>query len=249
MVRGQYTAATGMMLQRRMMEVITNNIVNAETTGYKKDIVVSRTFDDVLIERINDGRSSGQAVGPLNFGTRVDLVHTDFTQGNLETTDNITDIAMVGDAYFVVETAQGERYTRNSAWSVNSEGYLVDGDGNYLLSNRGRTYVGTQGQFGIDYSGNVTVQGNYAGTLRAVGFEDTTQLRKIGNNLIDALGQPIETTEYEIRQGFIESSNVEIAREMVDMMTVYRVYETNQRMLTMIDEIVGKAVNDIGRLR
>lgn len=250
MVRGFYTAGTGMMLQRRNMEVVTNNIVNAETNGFKKDVVVSRSFDDVLIERIRDQTPRSQsAVGPLNFGTRVDMLAIDYSQGNMEPTGNVSDIALVGDAFFVVQTPQGERYTRGSAWTVNANGYLTDGDGNFLLGSQGQVYVGTRAEFSVDNQGNVMVEGNPAGQIRVVRFEDNTQLRKMGHNLFESPVAPQEAVDYEVKQGYLENANVDIGREMVDMITVYRTYETNQRMLTMIDETVGKAVNDIGRLR
>jgi len=254
MVRGFYIAGTGMMLQRRQMEIVTNNIVNAETTGYKKDIVVSRTFDDVLIERIQDRpptlQNSYNRVGPLNFGTRVDTLHVDFAQGNLEQTDNPGDIALAGGGFFAVQTPQGLRYTRNSAWGVNSDGYLVNSDGHFLMGQNGPLNVGSSGDFSISQRGQVIAGGVWTDNVRVVDFADRSQLRKIGHNLYDTEAAPVELQgDYEVLQGFLESSNVEIAREMVDMITTYRTYETNQRMLTMVDEIVGKAVNEIGRLR
>ena len=254
MVRGFYTAGTGMMLQRRQMEVVTNNIVNAETTGYKKDIVVSRTFDDVLIERIQDRGPTAQnnynRVGPLNFGTRIDTLHVDFKQGNLEQTDNPGDIALAGDGFFVVQTPEGLRYTRNSAWNVNSNGYLVNSDGHFLMGQNGPLNVGRGDDFTISQRGQVIAGGVWIDNVRVVDFEDRSQLRKIGHNLYDTEAAAQEAAgAYEVLQGFLENSNVEIAREMVDMITTYRTYESNQRMLTMVDEIVGKAVNEIGRLR
>lgn len=251
MFRGLYIAGTGMMLQRRRMETITNNIVNADTTGYKKDYLVSHTFDDVLIERINDSNIVAQnnLVGPLNFGTQVDQIYTDFNFGNVEDTGKSTDLFIAGDGFFVMMTSQGERYTRSGAFYVNSEGYLTDGEGNYLLGNTGPIGVGNS-DFSVNENGEVTVDDEVIGRIRLVSFQDNTTLRKEGGNLYSSNAQPVEGTENStIMQGALESSNVEIAREMVDMLTVYRAYETNQKMITMIDEINGKAVNEIGRLR
>jgi len=251
MVRGTYIAGTGMLLQRRRMENITNNIANADTTGYKKDHLVSHSFDAVLIERIKDTHVVGYSriVGPLNLGTQVDQLYVNFEQGGLEETGRSTDLALIGDAFFVMQTPEGERYTRNGAFYVDSTGYLADGEGNYLLGENGPIYVGGL-NFSVDIAGGVWVDDIFADRIRTASFADNGTLRKQGSNLYTALAAPeAQTQTYGIRQGFLELSNVDIAREMVDMLTVFRTYETNQRMLTMIDETVGKAVNEIGRLR
>jgi len=247
-----------MLLQRRLMENITNNISNADTTGYKKEHLVSHSFDEVLIKRINDPHVVGQTrianapnTGPLNFGTQIDQLYINFEEGILEGTERNTDIALVGDAFFVVGTPAGERYTRSGAFYIDVMGYLVDGEGNYLLGENGPVYVGGM-NFSVDVLGGVrTGDGNeYADRIRVVSFEDNGALRKQGSNLYFSMEAPqAAPNQYRMVQGFLEGSNVDIGREMVDMLTVFRTYETNQRMLTMIDETVGKAVSEIGRLR
>ena len=252
MVRGLYTAGTGMLLQRRRMETITNNITNAETTAYKKEFNVAHSFDEVMTRRINDTSSASMNrhfVGPLNLGTQVDQLYTNFEQGSLEVTDRPTDLALIGDAFFVVMTADGERYTKTGHFYLNDGGFLVDGEGNPLLGNNGPIYVGGL-NFAVDSGGNVFTEQGYADTIRVVSFADNETLRKQGSNLFFATVPPLaEANPYAIQQGFLEMSNVDIGREMVDMLAMYRAYETNQRMITMIDETVGRAVNDIGRLR
>jgi len=252
-----------MMLQRRLMENITNNVSNADTTGYKKEYLVSHSFDEVLIKRLNDPNIVGQtkiagqtwnagqlpAVGPLNFGTQIDQLYIDFAQGGLEGTERSTDMALLGDVFFVVSTPEGERYTRSGAFYIDELGYLTDGEGHFLLGENGPINAGGL-NFTVSLEGGVFVDGQLEDNIRVVSFGDDGALRKQGSNLYFALEEPeAETKPYTIRQGFLETSNVDIAREMVDMLTVFRTYETNQRMLTMIDETVGKAVNEIGRLR
>jgi len=235
------------------METITNNITNAETTAYKKEFNVAHSFDEVLTRRVNDTNNTmmnRRLVGPLNLGTQVDHLFTDFTQGSLEVTDRNTDLALIGDAFFVVMTADGERYTKTGHFYLNDGGFLVDGEGNPLLGNNGPIYVGGL-HFSVDSSGNVFgADGAYVDTIRVVSFADNETLRKQGSNLFFATEPPLPAANpYGIQQGFLEMSNVDIGREMVDMIAMYRAYETNQRMITMIDETVGRAVNDIGRLR
>jgi len=234
------------------METITNNITNAETTAYKKEFNVAHSFDEVMTRRINDTSSASMNrhfVGPLNLGTQVDQLYTNFEQGSLEVTDRPTDLALIGDAFFVVMTADGERYTKTGHFYLNDGGFLVDGEGNPLLGNNGPIYVGGL-NFAVDSGGNVFTEQGYADTIRVVSFADNETLRKQGSNLFFATVPPLaEANPYAIQQGFLEMSNVDIGREMVDMLAMYRAYETNQRMITMIDETVGRAVNDIGRLR
>lgn len=264
MVRGQYIAGTGMMLQRRMMETITNNITNVDTTGYKKENLVSHTFDAVMLQRMNDDDdaighaeivgarrvASAPLVGPMNYGTQIDQLYIDYSTGAFEETGRDTDMALVGDAFFVLETPEGERYTRAGAFLVDAANYLIDAEGNYVLGENGRVYVGSAA-FSVDGAGGVYIDGQYSDTLRVVSFDDNNTLRKQGGNLFFSAAAPAAAAagSYEVKQKFLENSNVDVGREMVDMISVYRAYETNQRMLTMIDEIVGKAVNDIGRIR
>ena len=251
MVRGLYISGTGMLLQRRRMETITNNIVNVETTAYKKEFNIAHTFNDVLTRRVNDRTSvlRGPQVGPLNLGTQVDHLYIDFTQGAMEGTERTTDLTLIGDAFFVVETADGERYTKTGHFYLNNEGFLIDGEGNYLLGNNGPINVGGL-DFRVDSQGNVFTEAGYVDTIRVVSFADNSQLRRQGSNLYYTLEEPqAAANPYSIAQGFLEMSNVDIGREMVDMLAMYRTYETNQRFITMIDETVGRAVNDIGRLR
>jgi len=274
MTRGLYIAGQGMLLQRRRMETITHNIANADTTGFKKDHFISHSFDDVLIRRINDhnvvrrpgvpggvnpdepaarpplvwaGRAPG--VGPLRLGVQVDHLYTDFQMGNLETTERPTDFALIGDAFFVVDTENGERYTKAGAFYLDNLGYIVDGNGNFLLGENGPINVGGL-DFRVDQQGNVWNEDGLVDTIRVVSFEDNTTLRREGLNLFFATEPPLpDPHEFRIAQGFIEMSNVDIGREMVDMIAMFRTYETNQRMLQMIDETIGRAVNEIGRLR
>ncbi len=252
MLRGLYSAATGMTVQRGKMDVLTNNVVNATTTGYKKDGLVSSSFEEVLIDRINDPYviNQGTGVGPYSFGTHIDEIHTDFTQGDLEFVVTQTSFALSGDGFFAVETPDDERYTRAGNFTVNAEGYLVTGEGHYVLGENGRIRVGA-GDFAVDLKGNITANGWAIDSMRLVRFENTNDLRKQGDSLYYSFSgeAPLAAENCTVRQGFLESSNVDVATEMVNMITVYRTYEASQKILTMTDETLGLAVNKIGSLR
>lgn len=253
MLRSLYTAATGMMTQRSKMDVITNNISNLETVGYKSENMISRSFADLMLERANDPAILNRAVtqvGPLNTGTHIDEIRTTFSQGNLESTGMQDDLSIQGDGFFVLATPQGLRYTRAGNFHVTGEGILVNADGHEVLDvNDQPIYVGS-GTFAVDAKGEITADGAPSTKIRVVQMQNPDALRKEGSGLYTAFGDAgiADATEgYALRQGEIELSNVDIARQTVDMLITYRAYETNQRMVTMIDESLGLAVNQIAK--
>jgi flagellar basal-body rod protein FlgF len=251
MVRGLYTAATGMTVQRNKMDILTNNIVNAETTGFKADTLITSTFDEVMLERRNDPAVNiygNYDVGGYSYGTHVDELVTDLDGGSLEDTGKSTDLAIIGEGFFVIETAAGERYTRSGNFTVNSDGYLVTEDGNYVLGENGRIHVGST-DFSVSPEGIVSGGAAEANAIRLVTFEDPGALRKEGNNLFTTYGEAaaIPANGAAIEQGAQESSNVVISDEMVDMISVYRKYEANQKIVNMTDSTIGLAVN-LGKL-
>jgi flagellar basal-body rod protein FlgF len=251
MVRGLYTAATGMMVQRDKMDVVTNNIVNAETTGFKSDTLQTSAFSAVMLKRINDPNISivGTDAGPYSFGTHVDELNTDFSDGTLEQTGRNTDLAISGNGFFVVETPAGERYTRSGNFTVDSQGYLTTADGNYVLGSNGRIFTGDD-QFSVAADGTVTGDKATTDQLRLVSFADTGNLRKQGNNLYYTYGgeQPQAAANCTVRQGMQENSNVSVADAMVDMLTLYRKYEACQKAVTTNDQTLDLAANKLGRL-
>jgi flagellar basal-body rod protein FlgF len=247
MLRGLYTAAGAMMAQRKRMDVLTNNLANLETPGFKKDYTVTRSFNDVLLSRLGDTNDAMnyQKIGNLTYGVHVDEVVTKFQQGPLESTGRTADMALDGDGYFVVETPKGLRYTRSGNFQVDGNGYLCTSEGYYVRGTAGRIQVGGQ-DFTVDTSGNVV---SPAGTSRLliVSFTDNKQLTKEGGNLYASTGTAGQSTA-QVRQGFLEASNVDMAQETVDMIEVQRNYEVNQRILNMFNESLQKTVNEVGKV-
>ncbi|MCL2002664.1 MAG: flagellar hook-basal body protein [Oscillospiraceae bacterium] len=272
MIRGLYTATTAMLAQSRRMDVIVNNLTNVETTGFKSDTMTTRSFRDMLISRIYDPSVYQYSqVGPLNLGVHVDQVFTTFATGSFEETRHPSDMAIVGEGFFVVDwfpkgldedaefdAEPEERYTRAGNFAIDGEGNLVTPNGYYVHGQGGvPIYIGTP-DFVVDNNGTIRVGDEIIDTLRIVVFEDPTVLRKQGDTLYNVFGtydeygdfepagEPVDI-EPEIRQGFLEASNVDIAREMVRMMETHRAYEINQRVINMFDETLRISVNDIAR--
>ncbi|OQA16109.1 MAG: Flagellar basal-body rod protein FlgG [Firmicutes bacterium ADurb.Bin356] len=249
MLRSLYLSATHMLVQRRKVDVITNNIANMDTAGYKADKLVSRSFKDMLLVQTGKPAAFG-SVGPLNTGVHIDELITSFKEGSLEPTGRTLDLAIAGDGFFAVSTLAGERYTRNGAFTLNSEGFLVTADGNRVLGTAGFIQLDSP-EFSIDELGNViNAEGETAGSLKLVHFEDKAGLSKLGDGLfINRSNQAAQAADgAKVFQGFLETSNTEAANEVFELMAASRTYETSQRVIRMLDDSLAKAVNEIGRV-
>jgi flagellar basal-body rod protein FlgG len=262
-----------MLANSRKMDVITNNLTNVETVGFKQDTMTTRSFQDMLISRIYDPSVyQYKQVGPLNLGIHVDQVFTEFSSGSLEETRHSTDMALVGEGFFVVEwfpkgytedeideleIEAEERYTRAGNFALDGEGFLVTPNGYYVLGEGGPIFIDTV-DFTVDRDGTVRVNDEVIDRIRVVRFEDNSVLRKQGDSLYNIYAERDEWGDLEpaaepediigdIRQRFLETSNVDIAREMVRMMETHRSYEINQRVINMFDETLRISVNDIAK--
>ncbi len=251
MLRSFYIAGTGMLAQRARMNILTNNIINIDTTGYKKDTTISRSFADLMIMAQKDPYllKTSSFIGNQNTGIHVDMIATVFSQGDLEQTGKATDLALEGQGFFVIQTPEGNRYTRDGGFHVGSDGCLVTNEGYYVSGYNGRIFIGSD-TFVVDTLGNVTVAGRLAGRLNIVGFDDLSALRKTGDNMYINYGnQPVRAAaDVRVMQGYLESSNVNMADEVVNMVEVNRAFGMNQQMLRIIDESLAKTVNEVGRV-
>ena len=189
-------------------------------------------------------------IGTMNGGIKVESIETDFTQGGLQATENQLDFALQGKGFFTVETPAGTRYTRDGSFKLNAENALVTAEGYPVIGTEGPVVI--EGvNVAVNEAGDILVDGELTNTLKISVFENNRDMRKIGEGLYTfAEGvEPIET-EFQgtLTQGYLENSNVDPVKEMVEMMTLFRNYESNQRMIRAYDESIGKAVNEVGRL-
>ncbi len=254
MFRGIYNALSGMNVQQARMDVISNNLANVNTNGYKSEQVLSKTFGEVLLSYRGPLAKGTANVGTTNLGTVVSQVPVNQAQGQLVSTEKLTDLALEGRGFFVVqrESADGQQlYTRNGSFSVNSEGYLITAQGDLVLGDSGPIKVGSE-EFTVDEDGRVSADGKQIAVLKVVGIDAAgqEQLQKVGENYFAAQGN-LETAEDKpkVRQGYIEKSNVDVVNEIVSLLSVQRSYEAGQKIIQAQDELLGKAVNQIGTLR
>lgn len=267
MFRGFYTAASGMMTQMRREQILTNNLSNVNTPGYKADRAAVRAFPHMLIERINDGTPPAESeVGPLATGVYVQETIPKFVQGDLKETGNRTDIALLqgnvpdpeGTLFFAVQNADGQvRYTRNGNFTIDARGRLVDNTGDFVLGTNGKPITVGDAQFKISSDGTVTDNGRAVGQIQIAYAANPLNLVKEGNGLfhVPAGSNPLPSAAgnagitYQLKQGFLERSNVDIEQSMVQLMDAFRSLQANQQVLKAYDQTMGLAVNKVGSLR
>ncbi|KXG76274.1 flagellar hook-basal body protein [Thermotalea metallivorans] len=357
MLRGLYTATSAMTTNNKKLDVVTNNIANINTTGYKKDLVVSETFPEVLIKKIKgsadmmitdffqgvevrqndnayevktkggffrtktlngisyekslnftvnpegylstyyrdqDGNIDASAgylvlgnrgpiyvgdgtleindrgqvlvngnivdnlvmmtppavIGTLNSGVRLDKIETNYEQGQLYETDNSLDFAIKGRGFFQVETPEGIRYTRDGSFKLNGANELVTDEGFRVFGTQGPIVI-RGAHVTVSESGDIMVDGERVNRMNLINITNLKDLRKEGNNLYRMEeGMEAETEPFrgQILQGFLEGSNVDAVKEMIEMITLFRNYESNQRMIKAYDDTLQKTVNEIGKV-
>ncbi|WP_130805754.1 flagellar hook-basal body protein [Senegalia massiliensis] len=356
MFRGMYISTTGMINSQHRMDTISNNLANTNTNGYKKDGVLSESFPEQLLRRINDNSTStikpfqgveltqngeeylletkgayfaidtpagtgyddkfkfrvtedgylktyyqdhdrniksdgenyllgkngriritgnnieidGQGnvfsggnlidaivtkphmnvIGTLGNGIRTDRVFINFTQGDIRQTSNPLDMALNGDGFFKVQTENGTRYTRDGSFKIDREGFLTTSEGHRVLGNNGAINIGN-GEVNTDQFGNISLNGAFVSRLDIVNIDNKEFLRKEGDNLYRIEeNQEAQESAFtgEVLSGYLEGSNVETVKEMVEMISTMRGYESNQKVVKSYDEILQKAVNDIARI-
>jgi len=248
MIRGLYTSGLGMMKETKRLDVIANNLANANTNGFKTNGTVNGNFSEML-EKVQMGKSE---LDMANYTPDVVSVYTDFTQGSLVSTSNDTDFAIMNDdnSFFEVETDTGENYyTRNGAFLINKEGFLVTSDNYKVLGENGYIQTNTYGDIVLSPSGQITDEnGNLLGKLSIRSFENPQSLERMGNTYL----RMTDTSTYrefqgEVKQNFLEASNVNTVNEMVNMIEVTRAYEANQKVLQANDELLAKS-SSIGKI-
>lgn len=247
MIRGLYTSASGMMAAQTRSEVIGDNIANMKTPGYKEQLASNISFPSMLIQRMG-GSPTPEAIpiGGLGTGVGVDSAGLSNVQGALETTDVKTDLALTSPGYFVVQTPGGERYTRNGHFQLDANGMLQSPEG-YALQGEKGSIGPLSSEFVVKLDGTVMDKGQTLDRLRIVDIP-ADALKREGQSLYST-AQPVQNLQgTQVLQGSIEASNVDISGQMIQMMTVMKAYEANQKVIQIQDEMLAKAVNEVGKI-
>jgi flagellar basal-body rod protein FlgG len=246
-----------MLTQSTLTDVVSNNLANVNTAGFKKDLAVAKEFREMLIYRINDHEgpkipphvgSEMVPIGYLGTGAMIDNIYTVQSQGIVRNTGNPLDVGIMGKGYFTVETQNGPRYTRNGSFSLNANRELITNTGERVLGDGGAIRL-TGSKITVDEAGAVYSDGVFVDRFRMATFSDENVLEKEGNSYFKTSRDGMETQDQvTVQQGFLEGANVNTVSEMVNLINVYRTYEANQKIVQAQDETLGKAVNDIARI-
>lgn len=246
MIRGLYTNGMAMMLLREQMQATANNLANANTAGYKKDTVISKTFPEMLLYQLDDKKSEDKPVkvGKMATGVQLAEIVTDHTNGIQRKTSDSMSLAITGEGYFTVLTPQGERYTKNGEFHRSMEGKLITSDGYLVLGEKGEITI-EDDSFVISEDGRVFTGNKTSEKLKIVGF--SSPLDKEGATLFKG-ENPVAIDSVRVRQSYVEDSNVNSLEEMNHMINIMRSYEANQKVMQTQDTALEKAVTEIARL-
>lgn len=252
MLRGMYTSVSAMINLQGSQTVISNNIANANTTGFKSETLISKTFDDVLIknnDKYVNGKGTAQELGTLNLGVKIDEIKTNYEQGVIVETENQTDFALNGRGFFTVRDEQGNVfYTRDGGFNINADGYLATSSGEQVLnSNNQPIYVGGS-SISVDSNNNLVLSSGAVHKFNIVDFDDYSSLNKVGQNLYSGEGA-IATNNYRVQNMQKESSNVDIIESTAALMSNLRAFEANQKVVQVMDSTLSKIASEIGTVR
>ena len=224
------------------MNVIAHNIANMNTTGFKSEKMM-------FIQHLAKSRGGEQILGEKIAYVRDIATVRDLTAGGLEKTGNPLDLALSGDGYFVVETAAGERFTRNGRLRLDEAGQLVNQQGNAILSDGGQPFFFAPGDTEITVSrdGTITTANGALGKLRVVTFENQQELTAQAGGLYSSKFDPTDAESPDVVQGMLERSNVQPIIEMTKMISVSRSYESIRRLIEREDERIKTMVEEMAR--
>ncbi len=245
-----YMAASGAITQQMRLEVLSNNLANVNTVGFKEDRAIFK-----IPETPESNKNSKQGLSEdkkkitlsslQQFGTL-----TDFSQGKLKITSNPMDLALEGKGFFCIQTPGGVQYTRNGNFTLNSSGNLVTEEGYAVLSDSGEITINSD-NFTVDLEGKISVDGNDIATLKIVDFPSPYNLKKAGNTSFIPANSDIKEIKAEgikVNQGANEMSNISAIKLMTEMIEVQRAFESYQKVIQSIDTVTSQAVNEVGKL-
>ena len=267
MVRGLYTAAAGALVAQTDVDTIANNLSNVNTAGFKKTLLQVQSSDTMPLYRVQTdpgttvgttvpGKSVSAYVGELGFGSYVYDTPADFEQGSLQQTGAPLDLAISGPGFFTIATANGIRYTRDGAFTRNAQGQLATQNGDLVLGQNGPITI-PDGKMTIGADGIISVADPNAqnavplpvATLRLTEFGNLGGLRPEGSNLFvdSGVASPQAATQSSISQGYVETSNANVIRSMVGLITSQQWFNANVKMIQAQDALNNLAITSVGQ--
>ncbi|KHE91525.1 MAG: flagellar basal-body rod protein FlgF [Candidatus Scalindua rubra] len=227
-------ASSGLDAYANVQETIARNLANANTVGFKKNMI---SFKTIMSETNGTETSTIQT----NYGI-------DYSYGNLTYTGNTLNMAIDGDGFFALETAKGIRYTRNGQFQISNTGEVVTDTGAKVLGQAGPIVIPKGGgEIIIDKKGIININGKEIGRLTITNFNDLTKLEPTGDSTFAAPEDSIDNTgeaKFNVAQGYLESSNVSVVTEMVDMITNMRSYEASNNVIKTFSDLMERLISN-----
>lgn len=237
MNRGLYNSVSAIFTLEKNMNVKSQNISNSNTTGYKYDNYYNKIFNEVNLSY------KGNELGSIPSKLGVESIETVFSQGAFMNTNRPLDLAISGDGFFKVDLGNGRyAYTRNGAFNVDLNGYLTDSEGHYIQGNNGKIKIESLKDLSIKNDGTVYSNGKQIDKITTYTLENAS---KIGNNYYTS--EVESTSKSEINQGFLESSNVDVGKELTDVIVIQNHMTSNHKMLQAQDELNKRVIDSISK--
>jgi flagellar basal-body rod protein FlgF len=246
MSQALFSAAAGATYHEKRLDVLANNLSNINTAGYKQDKLIFRIPNEEGEGReVSEGVSFLHSPPPMPAGTTID-----FSQGDLKATGNPLDLALNGEGFFCIDAPDGIQYTRKGSFAINQDGVLVTKEGHPVQGESGNITISGH-DVSIDDNGNVYADGESVGAIKVVRILDLHNLRKVGDTMFapaQGAAKEVKGEDAIVKQGFIETSNVNGLRAMTEMIDVMRGYESYQKVIQFLDDVTRRSITDVGKL-
>lgn len=249
MFKGFYNLTSGMVTQQQHLNVVGNNLVNVSTAGFKGSRYTATTFDDVMYARVGNEEKIYTDIGRQSYIRANSEIYVDYTQGVPEPTEIPLDFAIMGEGFFAVQGEDGTvSYTRAGSFSLDEEGYLCFPGAGRVMDPNGQPILLETDKITADGQGNLyNENGGYMGRIGVYAFEDTGLLEHNGAGFFAGDGaQAMDNPQ--LLWKYVERSNVELIKQMTDMITCQRALQSCASVTKMYDEVMGHAASDIGRM-
>ncbi len=261
MYDGIRKATLGMQAMNEKQDVILNNLANVGTSGYRKENMVFSSFSEVMEKEMtfnpNPTKQSYEymqaGIGVESEGALYKKTSTSFAQGSLKNTGNQFDLALDDDGrgFFTLQTEKGLVFSRAGSFRLDNQGYLVTPDGSFVMGHKGKVKMGGT-NFEVTNEGTIKMDGKEVDRLLITEFDGKLTNRGLmhggENNFMTLGGGKISTKSY-VKQGFLEMANVNAVQSMIELMTIMRAYEANQKTLQAEDKMIQKTTSETGKLR
>lgn len=251
MTKGFYQLTSGILSQSRRLDVVSNNMTNLNTAGYKAETYTDSTFHQVLISRVGSrGESAPVTIGEESYALVPDELYVNYDQGTLKDTGLALDFAIQGNGFFAVQTQNGVEYTRSGSFSLDNQGRLCLAGHGLVLGTDGQPITLTTDQIRADDQGRIyTLDGAYQGQLGVYTFADNNQLEKADSGLFATGGQQAQlSAQPQVSWKHVEESNVDMLQEMSRLLTAQRSLQSDSQMLKLYDQLLTKATTEVGRI-